>query len=165
MKKKDYLNKDFKAVKDYFQILESKEKHNIFESTSTTILDSKSESLNSNQKEFNLEGEEEEEIEFPKNLEELKTNEKIKIKLVITEIHHTQNERNLRKICSPFANILNLSPEFGMFHSALSIGPWYLEWTNKSLCVPKKCFSNAALIALDIDSTLELVDVDYVIQT
>eukprot|EP01080_Neovahlkampfia_damariscottae_P011394 gene11394-4561_t len=89
----------------------------------------------------------------------------MKIKLVITEIHQAQNERTLRKICSPFASILNLSPEFGMFHSALSIGPWYLEWTNKSLCVPKKCFSNAALVALDVDHTLELVDVDYVIQT
>jgi hypothetical protein len=52
----------------------------------------------------------------------------------------------------------------GMFHSALSVGPWYLEWTNRALCIPKKCYSQAALVALDVDSHLELVDADIVIE-
>jgi hypothetical protein len=51
-----------------------------------------------------------------------------------------------------------------MFHSALSVGPWYLEWTNRALCIPKKCYSQAALIVIDIDNNLEVVDVDFVIE-
>ena len=51
-----------------------------------------------------------------------------------------------------------------MFHSALSIGPWYLEWTNRELCIPKKCYSQAAIIALDLDTGLELADGDVVIE-
>ena len=50
-----------------------------------------------------------------------------------------------------------------MFHSAVIIGPWYLEWTNKSLCIPKKCYSSAALVAVDVPTNLELVDVDNVV--
>jgi hypothetical protein len=104
--KKDYLNKDFKAVKEYFQILEIKENKNLFESQNTSKIESF-------QIEKEEEKEEEKEIEFPEDLQILKTNEKIKIKLVITEIHQTENERVLRKLCSPFASAFNLSPEFG----------------------------------------------------
>jgi len=74
--------------------------------------------------------------DFESNLQ--KTNEKLKIKLVITEISQTKKDKDLRKLLSPFASAFNLSPQFGMFHSALIVGPWYLEWTNKELCIPKK---------------------------
>jgi uncharacterized lipoprotein YddW (UPF0748 family) len=93
-------------VKEYFQILEIKENKNLFESQNTSKIES-----------FQMKEDDEEEIEkeieFPEDLQTLKTNEKIKIKLVITEIHQTENERVLRKICSPFASAFNLSPEFG----------------------------------------------------
>jgi hypothetical protein len=42
------------------------------------------------------------------------------------------------------------------------IGPWYLEWNNSALCVPRKCVSQAALLTADIDaiqSTEKIEDV------
>lgn len=49
----------------------------------------------------------------------------IKIKLIITEVTHSTRGNNILKICSPI-----LSPlfQFGVFHSALMVGPWLLEW-------------------------------------
>ena len=72
-----------------------------------------------------------------------KENQKIKIKLIIVEISHTKKEQNIRKFLSPIATTLGKNPQFGMFHSALVVGPWYLEWNNSSLCIPRKCYSSA----------------------
>jgi hypothetical protein len=38
-----------------------------------------------------------------------------------------------------------------------------LEWSNKSLCIPKKIYSQSALLALDIKSHLETANVDDII--
>jgi predicted metallopeptidase len=46
---------------------------------------------------------------------------KIKIKLVIAEIAHTQFKKTLRSMVSPILCKINMSPEFGLFHSALQI--------------------------------------------
>jgi len=58
-------------------------------------------------------------------------------------------------IC-PVAKKLNLLPEFGMFHSAIMVGPWLIEWNNSSLCIPRTCISQAALFSCDIDSITSL---------
>jgi len=42
-----------------------------------------------------------------------------------------------------------------MFHTALIIGPWILEWNNSSLCIPRRCCSTAAILAIDVDNTIE----------
>jgi hypothetical protein len=52
---------------------------------------------------------------------------KIKIKLVIAEIAKTKRERTLRRLISPLMNTMDMSPQFGMFHSALIIGRKYLH--------------------------------------
>lgn len=58
-------------------------------------------------------------------------NEKIRIKLVISDqISKNKNSQNIRKWLSPFMSGLNLAPQFGLFHSALVVGPYYLQWTN-----------------------------------
>lgn len=155
--KKTYLNKDFKSVIEYFRTFKPTKEKGFFQSTESNLeSDSTSNSVEIEQEEKELE-----------KLEELskysKTNEKVKIKLIISEISKSTPEKNLRKFLSPFASTLNLSPQFGIFHSALSIGPWILEWTNKSVCIPKRCYSNAAIIAVDVETTLETVDYEVII--
>jgi hypothetical protein len=43
-------------------------------------------------------------------------------------------------------------PEFGMFHSALMIGPWIIDWNDSGICIPRKCTSQAAIFAVDLES-------------
>jgi hypothetical protein len=75
----------------------------------------------------------------------------LKVKLVIVEIHNTTSTRTLRRMLTPIMDTFNISPQFGMFHSALVVGPWYLEWNDSSLIVPRKCYAGAAVLAADVD--------------
>eukprot|EP00817_Percolomonadidae_sp_ATCC50343_P006001 CAMPEP_0117430182 /NCGR_PEP_ID=MMETSP0758-20121206/9702_1 /TAXON_ID=63605 /ORGANISM="Percolomonas cosmopolitus, Strain AE-1 (ATCC 50343)" /LENGTH=368 /DNA_ID=CAMNT_0005217907 /DNA_START=365 /DNA_END=1468 /DNA_ORIENTATION=+ len=76
---------------------------------------------------------------------------RLTIKLVIVEIHHSNGQRLLRKTLTPVINSFSkLAPQFGIFHSALIVGPWYLEWNDSSLCIPRRCYSQAAVIAADL---------------
>lgn len=60
---------------------------------------------------------------------------KLRVKLVITEICHSDAQKTIRKIISPvISSIPNLNNKFGMFHTAIIVGPWYLEWCDTSLC-------------------------------
>jgi hypothetical protein len=74
----------------------------------------------------------------------------LRIKLVIVEIHQNATQRTFRKILSPIMDAFDMSPTFGLFHSALIVGPWYLEWNDSSLIVPRKCYSGAAILAADV---------------
>jgi len=76
----------------------------------------------------------------------------VKIKLVIAEVSHTQLARNFRMLISPILAKLELQPEFGMFHSAIMIGPWLIDWNDSGICIPRKCVSQAALLSADLDS-------------
>jgi hypothetical protein len=61
--------------------------------------------------------------ELQKNLKS-----KVKIKLVIAEVAQTTARKNFRTLISPILSKFDVFPEFGMFHSAIIIGPWLLEW-------------------------------------
>ena len=79
------------------------------------------------------------------------------IKLVITEITKSNKYKSFRRKFSPVLKFLpNLKKEFGMFHTALIIGPWYLEWTDSSLIIPRKLYSSMAFFCADIENTGEL---------
>jgi len=65
-----------------------------------------------------------------------------------------------RELLSPIMHTLNLSPEMGLFHSALMIGPWLLEWNNSAICIPRKCVSTASILSADIDSITTSKKVD-----
>lgn len=89
---------------------------------------------------------------------------KIRVKLVITEISSSTGSRTLRSLLSPLMySIPQLRREFGIFHSALIIGPWYLEWTNSSLCVPRRIGSSMAILSADIGNVTTCDDVNMVI--
>lgn len=82
--------------------------------------------------------EEEEEEEFSDfdtteiqlfNNQTQKTFEKaLPIKFVVTEIMQSKAQKQMRELVAPVLSTLNISPEFGMFHVALLIGPWIIEW-------------------------------------
>lgn len=89
-----------------------------------------------------IEIEDEQEIE-----QEFKS--KVKVKLILTNI---ETNDTLRKVLSPFINFLNTkSLEYGLFHTALIVGPFYLEWNDSSLCLPKKIMkSGRSFISIEI---------------
>eukprot|EP00761_Pharyngomonas_kirbyi_P006787 gb/GECH01006795.1/.p1 GENE.gb/GECH01006795.1/~~gb/GECH01006795.1/.p1 ORF type:complete len:424 (+),score=111.40 gb/GECH01006795.1/:1-1272(+) len=74
----------------------------------------------------------------------------VKVKLVIGEICKSDMQKTIRKMLSPVLTTFDHQQQFGMFHSAVVIGPWYIEWNNSSLCIPRKCYSSAAIIAADM---------------
>ncbi|KAL0480395.1 peptidyl-tRNA hydrolase [Acrasis kona] len=80
----------------------------------------------------------------------------VRIKILISEIAKSSKERSLRKALAPIMSGLNVGPTFGMFHSGLIVGPWLIEWNNSSLCIPRKCYSSAAVLAVDVDAVVQL---------
>lgn len=75
---------------------------------------------------------------------------KLTLKFIITEIYTSPLQKGFREVLSPVLSTSNLSPDFGMFHCALLIGPWYFEWNDSSLCIPRTCSSNHALFVTDV---------------
>jgi len=60
--------------------------------------------------------------------------------------------------------IPNTATKFGLFHTSLIVGPYLLEWTEGSLCIPKSIGDSSALLAADITSISTLkVPIDQVI--
>jgi ribosomal protein L29 len=74
----------------------------------------------------------------------------VKVKLVIGEVNRTKSSKTFRQFVSPILAKFDLLPEFGMFHSALMIGPWMIDWNDSGIAIPRKCVSQAALISADI---------------
>ncbi len=89
-----------------------------------------------------------------------KLKDNIRIKLLIAETATSTGKRKLREIISPFLSTIPTFPTLGMFHSALIIGPFKIEWNDSGICVPRKIISSAAILTADIDhiTTLERLD-------
>ncbi|EFC42625.1 predicted protein [Naegleria gruberi] len=73
----------------------------------------------------------------------------LKIKLVITEMDTEVFHRICRRFANTFSTTVRNS-RWGMFHTALIIGPWYLEWNDSSLSTVRKKSSSKAVFAVDI---------------
>lgn len=60
-------------------------------------------------------------------------------------------QKSLRQLISPLTAVIpTVKPPFGIFHVAIIVGPWLLEWTDSSICIPKSLGEAAALLAIDI---------------
>jgi hypothetical protein len=81
-----------------------------------------------------------------KNISTLEQN--VKVKIVFVD-QGGKIQKGIRKFLSPIATDLNLT-RLGLFHTALIIGPWYLEWNDSSLCIPRKCTSRMAFLTADV---------------
>jgi hypothetical protein len=178
--KDKYLNTSFtKTLARFYsdrQIMEMLEKQMKKEHEQTKI--QKKQLMNDEQQKFVAQAEDIEEVADPdldsfdieitdemiqKASENMKVKQKIKIKLAIIEVRGTRMK--LRKLISPIAShVLDFFPEIGMFHSALLIGPWLMDFNDSGLCIPRKCLSDSAIITYEIatventDQILALVD-------
>lgn len=82
---------------------------------------------------------------------------RLRVKLIICELSPLKQVQNLRRFISPFVSkIPALGGQYGIFHTALMVGPFYLEWSNMSLCVPKKAYGSMSLICADVDTLTPL---------
>jgi hypothetical protein len=90
--------------------------------------------------------------EMKEVVNELSVKKDIKVKLIISEIAHSSARKQLRQFVSPILMQLDLAPTFGMFHSALQVGPFLLEWNNSAIAIPRKCMSRAAILSLDVEA-------------
>ncbi|KAL9648865.1 hypothetical protein ABK040_003795 [Willaertia magna] len=97
---------------------------------------------------------------LPPNME---LKDKIRIKLLVTETARNSTDRTIRQLLSPVLDTFNVLPEMGMFHTALIVGPWKLEWNDSGLIVPRKIMSQAAVITADIDYISSMDRLDFVI--
>ncbi|KAG2388974.1 hypothetical protein C9374_014374 [Naegleria lovaniensis] len=72
----------------------------------------------------------------------------LKVRLVITELSEATTHRIVRK----FGAIVGLTGDvsYGMFHTALIVGPWYLEWGDKSLAMVRQRSSAKAVFVATI---------------
>jgi len=163
-----YLNPEFASTIEAFKKLDeaqAKMIHAQQKSTNTSVFSSTSESVAQfpNSKDGVYDPEDDEafnDIDF--NLDEIRqendqpcmklsSKQTVKVKLVVAEICKSDAQKALRKMLSPILTKIDHQQQFGMFHSALVVGPWYLEWNNSSLCIPRKCYSSAAMLAADLD--------------
>eukprot|EP01080_Neovahlkampfia_damariscottae_P010224 gene10224-2644_t len=87
----------------------------------------------------------------------------VKIKLVLIDQHMNSDiQQSLRKFLSPIANEFKLSP-LGIFHTALMIGPWLIDWNDSALCIPRKCVSRAAFVSINLDTIQTLEGLEIVV--
>eukprot|EP01080_Neovahlkampfia_damariscottae_P010837 gene10837-3457_t len=91
---------------------------------------------------------------------EHKTLEKeIKIKLVITEIANTKSKKLQKKCFGPVLKTLKLTPELGLFHTALIIGPWMIGWNDSAICCPRTATSSYSFVTADLEVLTTVTDV------
>ena len=129
-----YLNPEFATTVEQFEKLEKvnaaalskkNEGSNLFASTSESVVNDKpngGDAFNLDDIDFDLD-----EIRKDAALPYMQVGKKIKIKLIIAEICKSDTQKALRKMLSPILTKLDYQQQFGMFHSALVVGPWYLE--------------------------------------
>jgi hypothetical protein len=90
------------------------------------------------------------------SISRMKLGDKIRIKLLISETMTTKRQRAFRMLASPLLSSFKVFPELGIFHTALIIGPWKIEWNDSGLCIPRKVVSGAAVLTTDIDTICTL---------
>lgn len=110
----------------------------------------------------NHEVEEDEEKLVDTTTPQLKQDIKVKI-LIVDQDAKSQLKQNLRMFLSPVLSKIEMVPSMGMFHTAIMIGPWLIEWNNSALCIPRKCVSRAAMLSADIDAIHTIKSLDTVV--
>jgi hypothetical protein len=74
----------------------------------------------------------------------------LKVKIVITNVEDFG--LTMRKIVSPLLNPLNfITSKYGVFHTALIVGPFYLDWNESELIIPKTIMkSKRSFMTIDV---------------
>ena len=67
--------------------------------------------------------------EFQKqNQYQLDAKKTVRVKLIITEIPVSSSDKTLRKLLSPILTKFDMNQKFGFFHTAIVIGPWFVNF-------------------------------------
>ncbi|KAL9652858.1 hypothetical protein ABK040_010890 [Willaertia magna] len=89
----------------------------------------------------------------------------IKIKLIITDMHHqSKTKQTLRQMISPILSPSRVLPKLGMFHTALVIGNFKIEWNDSALCIPRKIASQSTFLSADIEEITTANDLEITIK-
>ena len=72
----------------------------------------------------------------------------LKLKLVITEMSTSTAHRIIRTVGTVFGALKE--QYFGMYHSALIIGDYYVEWSDSSIATVRKKSSSKAVFVIDV---------------
>jgi hypothetical protein len=172
--KQRYLNKEFEQIKSMFEEEKGEEKKKFSSNSELEILSNSIESTenghgkNDVTKDVPSQEDLEDQVIEHKILDQhVKNNvikSKLKIKFIVAEIVHSDRQLLARKFFSPITNAFGIGGQLGLFHSALVVGPWYLEWNNSSICIPRRCYSSAALLAIDLkENVIQEINVDEAI--
>jgi hypothetical protein len=89
---------------------------------------------------------------------------RVKVKLVITNTTYPQT---FKRFLSPILNPISfINVNYGIFHTALIIGPYYLDWNSSELCVPKRIMkSTESFFTTDISEIpVHNYDLDTVVK-
>jgi len=94
-----------------------------------------------------------------------KLEKSIKIKLIVTDMHHhNKTKQTIRQIISPLLAPGHILPAFGMFHTSLVIGQFKIEWTDSSLCIPRKLSSQSSFLSADIEEITTAHDLEDIVK-
>jgi hypothetical protein len=97
----------------------------------------------------------------------------IKIKIVVIDKSSKQKpkKQGFINFLSPVLSTIGGSQkrkkdeeQVELYTTALMIGPWYFEWDESELCIPKKCVSSAAILSADVDEVYTMKNLDEKIE-
>lgn len=74
-----------------------------------------------------------------------KSFQQMPVKLVISELRTTWAGRKLVHILSPLLTYFSLNTKWGIFHTAIVVGPWLLEWNTGEVVIPRKPVSSVSI--------------------
>lgn len=91
--------------------------------------------------------------------------EKLSLRLLLIEKHTptTIQDESFSDTLSPFATFIN-QRKTKIYHFALCVGPWMLEWNETSFVVPKRCVFNAAFYANETGFNMGKLDSEFAIK-
>ncbi|KAL9656459.1 hypothetical protein ABK040_005223 [Willaertia magna] len=87
----------------------------------------------------------------------------LKIRLVITEMSASGIHRIVRQLGSVVGALKDQT--FGMYHSALIVGDYYVEWSDSSLATIRKKSSSKAVFAADVYTYRNQEDINQAFKT
>jgi hypothetical protein len=69
--------------------------------------------------------------------------------IVMDQTQSSDLKKTLRTWASPFINHFNMLNQckIGLFHSALAVGPWLIEFNSSGIIIPRKCLSRVAMLS------------------
>ena len=160
-----YLDFNYEKLIEKHKEIQIFEEEKLFKKTKSIFFNVESNSIEEDFNEENFSDEEIEEIQVSSNnISSSSLGASLNVKLVISELKHTESGRTFVQTISPILDFFHLQPQvkrnfwillnfflkFGIFHTGLIIGPFLLEWNNGEIAIPRYPTSAHSLLTIDI---------------